>query len=83
MTADHNLRLIRMIRTLLTELELDWAAFETAIALRPPCVTKSAMRYALVLRWQPFPVVSRAQAKQAKSQCVDRLQAELNKIDRD
>ena len=36
MTADDDLRLIRMIRTLLTELELDLAAFETAIALRPP-----------------------------------------------
>jgi hypothetical protein len=36
MTVDDDLRLIRMIRTLLTELELDLAAFETAIALRPP-----------------------------------------------
>jgi hypothetical protein len=36
MTADDDLRLIRMIRTLLRELELDLAAFERAIALRPP-----------------------------------------------
>ena len=36
MTVDDDLRLIRMIRTLLTELELDLVAFETAIALRPP-----------------------------------------------
>jgi hypothetical protein len=34
MTAD-DLRLIRMIRALLTMLELDQAAFETAITLRP------------------------------------------------
>ena len=36
MTADDDLRLIGMIRTLLTKLELDRAAFETAIAMRPP-----------------------------------------------
>jgi|ERR1700722_10408654 hypothetical protein len=36
MTADDDLRLIRMIRTLLTKLELEREAFETAIILRPP-----------------------------------------------
>jgi hypothetical protein len=36
MTADDDLRLIRMIRTILTEIELDRIGFETAIALRPP-----------------------------------------------
>jgi hypothetical protein len=36
MTADDDLRLIRMIRTLLTQLEVERAAFETVIAMRPP-----------------------------------------------
>jgi hypothetical protein len=36
MTADDDLRLIGMIRTLLTKLELERDAFEAAITLRPP-----------------------------------------------
>jgi hypothetical protein len=36
MTADDDLRLIVMIRTLLTKLELERGAFEAAITLRPP-----------------------------------------------
>jgi hypothetical protein len=36
MTADHDLRLIGMIRTLLTKLETDRAAFEAAVTSRPP-----------------------------------------------
>jgi hypothetical protein len=36
MTVDDDLRLIGMIRTLLTKLELERDAFEAAITLRPP-----------------------------------------------
>jgi hypothetical protein len=36
MTAADDLRLIEMIRTLFTKLELERAAFEAAITLRPP-----------------------------------------------
>jgi hypothetical protein len=36
MTADDDLRLIGMIRSLLTQLETDRAAFEAAITSRPP-----------------------------------------------
>jgi hypothetical protein len=36
MTADDDLRLIGMVRTLLTKLERDQAAFETAMELRIP-----------------------------------------------
>jgi hypothetical protein len=36
MTADEDLRLIEMIRTLFTKLEVERDAFEAAVTLRPP-----------------------------------------------
>ncbi len=59
MTADDDLRLIGMIRTLLTELELDRAAFETAIAMRPPKARRMSDEIRDALRARtPMPTAS-------------------------
>jgi hypothetical protein len=78
MTTDDDLRLIRMIRTLLTELELDRVAFEMAIALRPPKARRMSDEIRDALRSRtPMSAVSKIErgASEAGEVAVRSIQA--------